>query len=433
MSVELSQAGRPSAYPRRPRFWPWWLCIWLACTVLGAVIVPLSWPKGERAAGAWFWFCVIGIPNGFFGLLFAIQRVGYEAMWYRAYHRNVHRDRWLAERIRVAQKPLRVLGVGYCLPLNGQTLAQAIEAGERLPRRQQPRSGSGLVEHCRFDDPPPNFGEPDVTDLAEESVFVSMVDAAPKKPLAPLVAKIADALESIATSLHALARYERTHWPQVRVLAEPGEEALREQEVRDALHLAGLPPLIVQSVPASQGLLLADAWLDVHEARPLLVVAAAWHEGQPVAGSTEGCLAVLLDAGFYHLPGNVPVIANLHRPVAGKAGEIEYCFANAVIWGSAGFTDVTRAWITRAVERCNRALRIANLDAIAKSEAQCEVARIVGDFGSASGWLSIAAAIECGATEGAQLIIDGEQSTILHVLPRAPGKDISSPEYSAHD
>jgi hypothetical protein len=432
MSVELSQAGRPSAYPRRPRFWPWWFCIWLTCAVLGAVLVPLSWPKGERAAGAWFWFCVIGIPNGFFGLLFAIERAGYEAVWYRAYHRNAHRNRWLVQRIRVAQKPLRVLGVGYCLPLNGRTLAQAIEAGERLPRRQQPRSGSGLIEHCRFDDSPQNCSEPDATDLVAESASDSVVDAAPKKPFAPLVARIADALEPIATSLHALARYERAHWPQVRVLAEPGEEALREQQVRDALHRAGLPPLVVQSVPVSQGLLLADTWLDAHETRPLLMVAAAWHEGQPLAGSTEGCLAILLDAGFYRLPENVPVMARLHRPVDGKAGEIEYCFANAVIWGSAGFASVTRAWITRAVERCNRGLRIANLDAVAKTEAQCEASRIVGDFGSASGWLSIAAAIECGATDGAQLIIDGVQSAILHVLPRAPGKDPSAPEHSMH-
>ena len=114
MPVELSQAGRPSAYPRRPRFWPWWFCIWLACAVFGAAIALLLWPKGERAGGAGFWFCVIGIPNGIFGLLFAIERVGYEAMWYRAYHRNGHRGRWLAQRIRVAQKPLRVLGIGYC-------------------------------------------------------------------------------------------------------------------------------------------------------------------------------------------------------------------------------------------------------------------------------------------------------------------------------
>lgn len=433
MPVELSQAGRPSAYPRRPRFWPWWFCIWLACAVFGAAIALLLWPKGERAGGASFWFCVVGIPNGFFGLLFAIERAGYEAMWYRAYHRNLHRDRWLAERIRVAQKPLGVLGIGYRLPLNGQTLAQAIHAGVRLPRQQQPRSGTGVIEHCRFDDPPQAVDESDVTDPVAERGSDAMVDAAPKKPVGPLVPRIADALEQIAASVHALTRYEPAHWPQVRVLAEPGEEALREQQVRDALQLAGLPRLAVQAVPASHGLLVADGWLDAREAHPLLVIATAWHEKQPPTGSTEGCLAVLLDAGFYRLPEDVPVMARLHRPVEGKSNEIEYCFANAVLWGRADFAAVTRAWITRAVERCNRGLRIANLDAIAKSEAQCEPARSVGDFGSGSGWLAVAAAIECGAAGGPQLIIDGVQSAILYVLPRAPGKDPSLPEHSLHD
>ncbi|SDG19649.1 hypothetical protein [Paraburkholderia phenazinium] len=433
MPVELSQAGRPSAYPHRPRFWPWWFCIWLACAVFGAAIALLLWPKGERAGGAGFWFYVIGIPNGIFGLLFAIERVGYEAMWYRAYHRNAYRGRWLAQRIRVAQKPLRVLGVGYCLPLNRQTLAQVINAAVRLPRQQQPRTGPGVIEHCRFDDLPQTFDESDARDLAAESGSDGVVDAAPKRPITQLALRIADALEQVAASLHALTRYESAHWPQVRVLAEPGEEALREQQVRDALQLAGLPPLAVQAVPASQGLLVADAWLDAREARPLLVIATAWHEKQPPAGSTEGCLAVLLDAGFYRLPEEVPVLARLHRPVEGMADEIEYCFANSVIWGSVDFAAVTRAWITRAVERCNRGLRIANLDAIAKSEAQCEPARIVGDFGSGSGWLAVAAAVECGAADGPQLIIDGAQSAILHVLPGAPGKDPSLPEHSLHD
>ncbi|WP_042268913.1 hypothetical protein [Paraburkholderia heleia] len=439
MPVDLSSAGQPSAYPRRPRFWPWWFCIWLACAVLGAAIALLLWPKGERAGGAWFWFCVVGIPNGIFGLLFAIDRAGYEAMWYRAYHRNRHRDRWLAQRICFAQKPLRVLGVGCCLPLSGQTLAQAITAGVRLPRQQLPRSGAAVIEHCRFEEKALTVEAPAVMDpfariaAGTETGDTEAAEQPPAKMVALLALKMADALKPLTTSLHALTRYESAHWPQVRVLAESGEETLREHQVRDALHLAGLPPLSVQAVPASQGLLLADAWLDAREARPLLVVAAAWHDGQPAVGSTEGCLAVLLDAGLYRLPEDVPVMARLHRPVEGKADEIEYCFANAVLWGKADFAAVTRAWITRAVERCNRGLRIANLDAIAKSEAQCEPARIVGDFGSASGWLSVAAAIECGVVDGPQLIIGGVQSAILHVLPGAPGKDPSSPEHSVHD
>lgn len=437
MPVDLSAAGLPSAFPRRPRFWPWWCCIWLVCAVSGVAVALLLWPKGRSAGGAEFWFWVVGVPNGVFVLLFAIERIGYEAMWYRAYHRNGHRDRWLAERIRSAQKPLRVLGVGYCLPLNGQTLAEAITAGVRLPRPQVPRSGAAVIEHCRFEEDALTVEEPAAVDpLAQvaagtESGHTEAAALPAANVVSPLLLKMADALKPLGAILHAFTRHESSYWPQARVLAEPGEEALREQQVRDALRLAGLPPLNVQAVPASHGLLVADAWLDAREARPLLVIATAWHEQQPPVGSTEGCIAVLLDGGFFRLPDGVSVIAALHRPVEGKADEIEYGFANAVIWGRAGFDAVTRAWITRAVDRCNRGLRIANLDAIATSESQCEPARIVGGFGSASGWLSVAAATDSGAADGPQLIIDGVQSAILHVLPRAPGKDSSSPEHSA--
>ncbi|QVN20802.1 hypothetical protein [Burkholderia pyrrocinia] len=433
MPADLSRAGRPSAYPRRPRFWPWWFCIWLACAVFGASIVLLIWPKGERAGGPWFWFCIVAIPNGFWGLLFAIERARYEAMWYRAYHRNLHRDRWLAERIRAAQQPLRVLGLGYCLPLNDQTLAQAIHAGVRLPRQQQPRLGAGVIEHCRFDDPLEAFDEPDVADPSEESEAGPVKDAAPKRPVTQLVRSIAEALEPLTTSLHALTQYESAYWPTVRVLAEPGDEALREQEVRDALQLADLPQLTVLAVPASHGLLVADTWLDARDACPLLVLATAWHEKQPPTGSTEGCVAMLLDAGFYRLPDDVPVMATLHRPVEGRADEIEYGFANAVIWGNADFSAVTRAWVARAVKRCNQGLRIANLDALANSDAQCDLAYIIGDFGSASGWLSVAAATECGAADAPQLIIDGVQSAIVHVLPGTHGNEPSLPEHAQHD
>ncbi|MCA7887318.1 hypothetical protein LGM58_29460 [Burkholderia contaminans] len=437
MPVDLSQAGLPNPYPSRPRFWPWWFCIWLACAVLGAATTLLMWPKGERAGGPWFWFCVVGIPNGFFGFLFAIERARYEAMWYRAYHRNLHRDRWLAERIRVAQQSLRVLGVGYCLPLNDQTLAQAIDAGVRLPRQQQPRLGAGVVEHCRFDDPlelsdeTDETDEADVADPTEESDAVA--DTPPKRPVTQLTLRIAEALEPLAASLHVLTHYEAAHWPKVRVLAEPGEEALREDEVRDALQMVGLPPLTVLPIPASDGLLLADAWLDTCEACPLLVIATAWQEERPPTGSTEGCVAMLLDAGFFALPEGVNAMATLHRPVEGNADEIEYGFANAMIWGKSDVAAVTRAWVTRAVKRCNPALRIANLEALANNEAQYDLTYIVGDFGCASGWLSVAAATECGAANAPQLIIDGVQSAVIHVLPGPRGKDSSLPGPAQYD
>ncbi|HEY2020779.1 MAG TPA: hypothetical protein VGH68_06465, partial [Paraburkholderia sp.] len=110
------------------------------------------------------------------------------------------------------------------------------------------------------------------------------------------------------------------------------------------------------------------------------------------------------------------VKAALHRPVESADGEAEYGFANAAMWGRADAATVPRAWITRPVENCGRALDRAGYQAAAKDAAQYRLDRIVGDLGAANGLLSIAAAIEAGAADRPQLVVDGLQSAILHVI-----------------
>ncbi|MEX3952922.1 hypothetical protein AB4Y40_34875 [Paraburkholderia sp. EG287B] len=415
MPVDLSLAGRPSTYPRRPRFWPWWFCIWLACNVCGVAIAMLLWPKGQPASGGWFWFCFLCAPNGGFVILFAIERAGYEGLWYRAYWRNHHRGRWLAERLRTAQKPLQVLGVGYCLPLGGQTLAGAIAAGTRLVVSQLSRTGLELVLHCRFKEA--DWMVDELPTVSLEVGEARSVEETATKQISLMTLKIAQALEPLAATLRALTCYERQWWPQVRVHSAPGSEQQDVARVVDALRIGGLPPLAVQAVAAKDGLMVADAWLDAKDARPLLVVATAWHEAGPPEGSTEGCVAVLMTAGYFRLPDTVKVAALLHRPVTGLAGEVEYGFANAAVWGKADFASIVRAWITRPVDGSDKALRAANMDSISKDEAQRRPDRIAGDLGDANGWLSIIAAIESGAADGPQLIIDGLQSAVLRVTP----------------
>ncbi|WP_213301404.1 hypothetical protein [Paraburkholderia sacchari] len=415
MPVDLSPAGRPSAYPRRPRFWPWWCCIWLACNIVGVGIAMLAWPKGQPASGGSFWFWFVGVPNGVFLVLFGIERIGYEGLWYRAQWRNHHRNRWLAERLRIAQRPLQVLGVGYCLPLSGQVLADAVAAGKYFPVEQIPRTGVERVSHARFEDASWMVDEPNTVGFEDSEKSLDAKRTNQSVPL--LTIKLAQTLEQFSGSLRALTCYERVWWPQVRVLSAPGREQADVARVVEALRIAGLPSLAVQAVPASDGLMVADAWLDAREARPLLVVATAWHENGPPEGSAEGCVAVLLSAGYFKLPETVRVAALLHRPVQGLAGGAAYGFANAALWGKAAYASLVRAWITRPVDGCDKALYAAHMDAISEDEAQRRPDRIVGDFGDGNGWLSVAAAVESGAADGPQLIIDDLQSAVLRVTP----------------
>lgn len=420
MPVDLSPAGRPSTYPRRPRFWPWWFCIWIACNVVGVAIAMLVWPKGQPASGGAFWLWFVAVPNGTFAVLIGIERFAYEGLWYRAHWRNHHRNRWLAERLRTAQRPLQVLGVGYCVPLGGQppegrTLAGAIAAGKRLAVAQMPRTGLERVSHARFEEADWMVDEP--APAGPEDNEESVDGKQSPQSVSLLTLKIAGALKQMEASLLALTCYERVWWPQVRVLSAPGREQADVARVVEALRIEGLPSLAVQTVPASDGLMVADAWLDAREARPLLVVATAWHESGPPEDSTEGCVAVLLAPGFFRLPEQVAVAALLHRPVRGLADGAAYGFANAALWGKTAYTSFVRAWITRPVDGCDKALNAAHMDAISKDEAQRRPDRLVGDFGDGNGWLSVVAATEAGAADGPQLIIDDMQSAVLRVTP----------------
>jgi hypothetical protein len=417
MPVDLFNAGQPSAYPAHgPRFWPS-LGIWAICCMLGAALTLLLWPRPEPARGPWFWFCAVGLPNCVFGLLLGIARAGYEALWFRAHYWNMHRNKWLSGRVRIAQRPLQILGIGYCLPLGARSLTAVMTAAKPLPTAQAPRKGLGLIVHNRFAEE--NIGS--IESIATPSLLDDQVEPAEMpNDVATIVLKLVEALEPLSATLHALSQYEPIHSPQVRVLATTSEAATREQQVRDALRIAGLPPLQCQAVPASDGLLVADAWLDARERRPLLVIAAAWHDARPPTGSTEGCIAVLLGPGHYRLPEGVRVAGTLHRPVAGTLDEREQVFANAVIWGNAEAPKVTRAWISNLSSEHDTtllaALGAASLSGVTKLEAQRRPDRIVGDSGAANPWLSVAAAIESGLS-GPQLIVDGAVAAILCVPP----------------
>ncbi len=394
------------------RFWPW-AAKWFVCNVFGSVCVLLAWPKGEPARGLEFWSWIVGAPNGVFLVLLGLARAGYEILWYRSYWRNHHRDRWLAEKIRLAQRPLHVVGAGYCLPLAGKSLVGVLADKQSLLKMQSPRHGSGKVSCSRFEDRDPLLaGLPVAGEDDSEGD-----DAGVLVKVAPAVQMIRVALEPLVGNIQALTRYEKPYWPQVRVLAVPETADLYVAHVREALRLAALPPLDVQAVPATDGLLVADSWLDARESRPLLAVAAAWYDDAIDEGCAEGSVAVLLDPGYFRLPPEVRRKAVLHRPVQAINGEAEYGFANAAIWGKAKAAAVTRAWITRPVEHSGRALAAAGFQAASKDAAQHRLDRIVGNMGAANSLLAIAAAIEAGATVGPQLVVDGLQSAILHVIP----------------
>ncbi|MDN8034715.1 hypothetical protein [Burkholderia vietnamiensis] len=437
MPVDLSPAGLPSAYPAHgPRFWPW-LLGWLLCCGLGAAAVLLLWPTGTPARGTRFWLCLFGIPNAVFFAALAIARTIYEANYLHALFRNRHRAAWLRDRILTAQRPLQVLGAGYCLPLGGKPLREVLAGKTSLLEARVPRSGTGRVVHNRFADEDPALREdadapalfdtelPEDLDAGHVEAFAPVEAQDPRATVSPAVRLIAQALTPLVESLLALSQYGVKYAPAVRVLTASETARVDVEQVGLALQWVGLPDLECFAVPATDGLMVADAWLDARDQRPLLIIAAEWHDAAP-PGSTEGAVAVLLGPGVFQLPEPISVLGQLHRPVDDELDALDAVLANGVLWGKTDSDTVATAWISglegSSDTKLLAALRTSGLAAIAKPEAQRRPDSIIGHAGAAGGWLSVAAALE--ATAGTQLILHSPsptsiaQAAILHVNDR---------------
>jgi hypothetical protein len=390
MPVDLSDIGEPYPYlAHGPRLLPW-LGIWLACCVVGVPIILLMWPSSEPASGVAFWVAVIGGPHAVFLGLLCFGRIGYEALWHYAHNRNTARAARLAERLRIAQKPLQVLGIGYCVPPITSSLSAIAAAPTPLFKSQMPRSGTGLVVHNRFDDelwseePQPTPEPDDDEDEGNDQVC----EAAPK--IATVVLKLVDAITPLIPALQALSQYGPQYAPLVRVLAHPDEMALRTQQARDALRIAGAPALDCAAEPEPRNLMLADAWLDARERRALLILAITWHNANPPANSSEAAVAVLLGPGFYQLPEPIRVLATLHRPMEEQSGveSLRNLILNTAIWGKAEPQTITRAWLTR-LERNHDStlldvLKRASFTGIATRESHARLDRVLGDVGASN-------------------------------------------------
>lgn len=437
MPVDLSAAGPRVALPkRRLRLLP---CLfgWILCCGVGAAAVLLLWPRNIPTHGAWFWICLLGSPNVVFIGALIVVRIVYEADYLYAVFRNRHRTAWLLSRIRMAQRPLQILGAGYCFPLEGKSVSEILAARTPLLEARVPRNGTERIQHTRFADDDPLF-----SDYSDEAVHMerepehwldagsledmSVVDAM----MQPEALVIARALSPLVESARALSQYGPEYAPAVRVLTAPGKGDVWIDHVRQALVRAGLAGLNCEPVQATDGLMPVDSWLDAGEQRPLLIVAAELHDAPP-PGSTEGAVALLLGTGAFQLAEPVKEQALLHRPVADEFDHLGAVLANGVLWGNTDPTRVGTAWISGLGAahdtRLLAALRSAGMPELANEDAQRRPDRFIGHAGIAGGWLSIAAALETG---GAHLILHAPSSVstvqvvILHVNDQVNQKEL---------
>jgi hypothetical protein len=432
MPVDFNPGGPPLAYPpRSPRFLPW-LGIWVLCCAIGSGFVLLIWPASTPAQGAFFWFCVAGLPNGFFFFLLGCARAAYETAYLHALYGNQHRQNWRRERVAYAQQPLHVLAYTYHLPLAAETLASTILAGRPLIAPQNPREGVDRVLHMRLPDFEPLLAN-EADDDHDSEAEVGTIDEARVSEMGLVLQDgfeqiIRQLLTPLADTLHTLSRLGTKRLPVVRLATvDPDTASSRVQQVRDTLAALELPSLHCEAASANDGLMLADAWLDAQEHRPLLVIAAEWHDLLPPSGSTEGGVAVLLSASAS--AGSIAAVGTLHRPVAVEPDSLSEGLSMAVLWGKTVAANIKRSWIsgfdTDDDVTLASAFSKASLTALDSPHTPLSPDRIIGHAGSAASWLAVAAAIESGVT-GPQLIVNRTgtvQSAVLYAHPRSTHED----------
>ncbi|GAB3629713.1 hypothetical protein GCM10027419_45680 [Pandoraea terrae] len=369
----------------------------------------LLWPNGSPASGAWFWLWMIGAPNAVFLVLLGLRRAAYETEYLHALYYNQHWENRRHELIERGQQPLHVLAYSYRFPLEGQALAQTILDGPAVLRAQPLRDSSAVVRHTRLPDAEPDSGQVD-------PLLAKVLQQVPLTPHGNLYAHL---LVPLVKVLRDLSQTGSGHLPKVRLVTDATSVTPDPLEpLRAVINACGLPSLDCEIAPASQGLMLADAWLDGGASRPVLLIAAQLRDVPP-ADSTEGGVAVLLARPSLQLPDSIGPCATLHRPVTADPGTMADGLATAVCWGKADADTVQHVWMTGFHADENRLLagtfRDIGLAGLSSQEAKHLPDHALGHAGVAAGWLSVAAAVESG-TDGPQLVMTRAENIQMAVL-----------------
>ena len=433
MPIDLSLAGPRSPYPAKSQRPLHWFLIWLLCAAGGAGLTFVLWPAAPHTNGLWYWVCMLGLPTLAFLILLGLARAGYEARYQHAMHWNAHRQAWLRARVQAAQRPLHIFGAAYDLPGGRIDLGALVAQTPTRLTTQALRSGSGLVPHNRYgdDDPIARPSRPDPPMEAPTLLDIEDADAGDDVPGHPLASSesvvrlIVRTLSPLVTSLHALSCRGDAHAPIVRVPVpghSPGEDDARVENVRGAIRLAGLSDLECTSIPSRDGIIAADAWLDEQEVRPILIVAVEWHDAAP-PNSTEGCVAVLLGANATCLPASVPVVGMLHRPASGQMDALASVIGNALLWGNGEPHAFDAAWVSSQPDRDEAAWQAAqslpSVSSLFKRRSLHQPDRVLGNAGTMSGWLSIAALIEARNAATHLILLRGTdaQAAVVRMAP----------------
>ncbi|MGS1054461.1 hypothetical protein ACVCH9_06615 [Burkholderia glumae] len=227
-----------------------------------------------------------------FALTFGLRLLYYEQELERLQAEDEARLRDREKAIRFASEPLAVLGYAYLSGVGNANLAGKIVQGDTALEAQTAASGAEGVRHT-----------------ALESILGETLVKRYRACFDELVAMIRPTIEALPHDVRLDVRLHMPEGPEHEAQLEAWREAWRQAALRRAE---------LTSLPAEQGLMAVDEWLDVKGGHSLekftLFVSAQLHD-MPIAGTGETAVAILLGWAPLAARRGLNMIAMLHRPV----------------------------------------------------------------------------------------------------------------------
>lgn len=394
--------------PRPPRAIVW-LALFVVFMLAGVVGTLLTWPKTEPTGTAWFWIQLLALPALACALVFGLRLHYYDEEIARRKAEDEVLQEDMAKAIRFASEPLAVVGLSYLCGFGAAGSAKKIAHGETVLAAKFSPCGKDGKRHTSLP-------------LVDNEDGTGRYGACFER----LLIRIRPAIEALPRDV---ALDVRLHLP------EDEHTELRLQAWRQCWSKSGLRSAYATLLPAGQGMMALDEWLDVKGGpaleRFVLFVSAQLYDAPP-ENSAEASVALLL--GWAPLAGRrgLQPMAMLHRPQAADTAELGDDVQLALLWGNTTPTQVKDLWQAAMLgEDKGALLQMASDMKLALSQA-AELAGVhdvdtaLGNAGVCAGWLAAALAIEHAEQAGAPQLIAWRENALHFAVaqPAPPSKEL---------
>lgn len=377
MSVSLDRASAAVDEPSTPRIWLWGGLL-LALMALGVALALWLGPDTLMQNSQRFWLLALGVPalawlGALFlrGLLYAGQMSVVEG-W------NEAREADLAQRMRQGRRSQQVLAVSLQTALRapdaeGHEQQASLLAKDGHALRTQVDWGGHMRRHSRL---------PYLEHETEQQLL--------RRVLATLLGELTSALAAFPSDRPVELLLEIDSGMPDEITSRLWQESLAASGIRQALTRID-----------GSGLSVIEHWLDqrTHDQALLLVVAI--QVAPPlVEGSAESAVGLLF--GNRLTQDVLLPTAYLHRPE--RAHELTsegalQAVLQALDWVPVPVGRIGRVWITRSDSVCGSVITSAMAKASLPAQFSHDLHDVLGNPGSASPWVAIAAAVEAAASE----------------------------------